>query len=108
VTPHPDVARALSDPANESPKPGDAAFEHASFTVVSRPADALAAAIRTLEDAGVEVRVVGADLEGEAREVAAEHAAIAHGLEALARPVAPWRRRWKLCGRRMPRCRVWW
>ncbi|GLK57319.1 hydroxypyruvate reductase [Methylopila capsulata] len=88
VTPHPDVARALSDPANESPKPGDPAFEHASFTVVSRPADALAAAIKTLEDAGVEVRVVGADLEGEAREVAAEHAAIARGLEALARPVA--------------------
>ncbi|GLK67749.1 glycerate kinase type-2 family protein [Hansschlegelia plantiphila] len=88
VTPHADVAKALSDPANESPKPGDEAFANTSFTVVSRPADALAAAIKTLEDAGVEVHVVGADLEGEARDVAAEHAGIARGLGAVARPVA--------------------
>ena len=88
VTPHRDVAKALSDPANESPKPGDAAFAHADYIVVSRPADALAAVIKTLEDAGVEVRVVGADLEGEAREVAAEHAAIARGLSGLDHPVA--------------------
>ncbi|PZQ16155.1 MAG: glycerate kinase [Ancylobacter novellus] len=88
VTPHPDVAAALANPANESPKPGDAAFENASFLVVSRPADALKAAIETLEAAGVEVRVVGADIEGEAREVAAEHAAVARGLGRPAKPVA--------------------
>ncbi|MGA0532308.1 glycerate kinase type-2 family protein [Hansschlegelia sp. KR7-227] len=88
VTPHPDVAKALADPANESPKPGDAAFDGAIFAVVSRPADALAAAIAVLEAAGVEVRIVGADLEGEAREVAADHAAIARGLTGLTRPVA--------------------
>lgn len=88
VTPHPDVAAALENPANESPKPGDAAFENASFLVVSRPADALKAAIATLEEAGVEVRVVGADLEGEAREVAAEHAAQAILLGPVERPVA--------------------
>ena len=63
VEPHPDVAKALSDPANESPKPGDPAFENASFLVVSRPADALKAAIETLEQGGCEVRVVGADIE---------------------------------------------
>lgn len=88
VTPHADVAAALRNPANESPKPGDAAFDTASFLVVSRPADALKAAIETLEAAGVEVRVVGADIEGEAREVAAEHAAIARGLGEIATPVA--------------------
>ena len=88
VTPHPDVARALSDPANESPKPGDEAFANTSFVVVSRPADALQAAIDTLQAAGVEVRVVGADLEGEAREVAAEHAGLARELESAGRPVA--------------------
>lgn len=88
VTPHPDVAKALSDPANESPKPGDEAFAQTSFVVVSRPADALQAAIDTLEQAGVEVRVVGADLEGEARDVAAEHAAIAKGLVRVDKPVA--------------------
>ncbi|MFD1332729.1 glycerate kinase [Methylopila musalis] len=88
VEPHPDVAAALSNPANESPKADDPVFANTSFLVVSRPADALAAAIRTLEEAGVEVRVVGADIEGEAREVAAEHAAIARGLGGLTRPVA--------------------
>ncbi len=88
VEPHPDVAKALSDPANESPKPGDAAFENTSFTVVSRPADALKAVIETLEGAGVEVRVVGADIEGEAREVAAEHAALARAIVGNERPVA--------------------
>lgn len=88
VTPHPDVAAALADPKNESPKPGDAAFEGSSFTVVSRPADALKAVIETLQAAGVEVRVVGADLEGEAREVAAEHAALAKGLGRPAHPIA--------------------
>lgn len=88
VTPHADVTAALSNPANESPKPGDAAFENSTFLVVSRPADALKAVIETLEAAGVEVRVVGADIEGEAREVAAEHAAIAKGLGTLEKPVA--------------------
>lgn len=88
VTPHPDVEKALSDRANESPKPGDAAFEGTSFVVVSRPADALKALVDTLEDAGVEVRVVGADLEGEAREVAAEHAALARELGRPQKPVA--------------------
>ena len=88
VTPHPDVEAALSNPSNESPKPGDPAFGNTSFTVVSRPADALKAVIDTLEAGGVEVRVVGADIEGEAREVAAEHAAIARDLGRPAKPVA--------------------
>lgn len=88
VTPHPDVEKALSDPANESPKPGDEAFQGTSFVVVSRPADALKALVDTLQAAGVEARVVGADLEGEAREVAAEHAALAKSLGRPQKPVA--------------------
>jgi hydroxypyruvate reductase len=88
VQPQASVAAALADPANESPKPGDPAFENTSFLVVSRPLDALKAAIATLEDAGVEVRIVGEDLEGEAREVAGEHAALARGLGPLKKPIA--------------------
>ena len=34
------VARALNDPANESPKPGDPAFAGSEFHLVARPADA--------------------------------------------------------------------
>ena len=38
------VIRALDDPANESPKPGDAAFANSAYHILARPADALAAA----------------------------------------------------------------
>src|SRR5271167_3168827 len=34
------VRRALADPANESPKPGDSVFAGSSFRLVARPADA--------------------------------------------------------------------
>ena len=38
------VTRALNDPANESPKPGDAAFANTEFQLIARPADAFRAA----------------------------------------------------------------
>ena len=38
------VTRALADPANESPKPGDAAFAGSQFAIAARPADSLRAA----------------------------------------------------------------
>src|SRR6185436_8563115 len=34
------VTRALNDPANESPKPGDAAFANGDYHLIARPADA--------------------------------------------------------------------
>jgi hydroxypyruvate reductase len=74
VTPPPSIAAALADPTNESPKPGDASFEDSEFTVVARPADALRAAAQVSRAAGFEPILLGGDLEGEAREVAAAHA----------------------------------
>ena len=68
------VARALDDPANESCKPGDAAFARARFELIARPKASLDAAIRIASDAGYDIVDLGADLEGEARAVAAEHA----------------------------------
>ncbi|MBO0663677.1 DUF4147 domain-containing protein [Jiella sp. MQZ9-1] len=75
--------KALNDPANESPKPGDAAFEGAPFTIVATPAEALAAAECAASEAGYRVENLGGDVEGEAREVAAAHARLA--LDAKAR-----------------------
>ena len=52
------VARALNDPANESPKPGDRAFAASDYHLIARPADAFRAAedaVR-LYDGGVVVR----------------------------------------------------
>ena len=68
------VRRALDDPANESCKPGDAAFTHARFELIARPRQSLDAAIKLAHEAGYEIIDLGADLEGEAREVAADHA----------------------------------
>jgi hydroxypyruvate reductase len=68
------VRRALDDPNNESCKPGDAAFAHAHFELIARPRQSLDAAIKLARDAGYEIIDLGADLEGEAREVAADHA----------------------------------
>lgn len=73
--PLPAAAEALlDDPANESPKAGDPAFAHSRFEIIARPADSIAIAARTARDNGYEPIVLGADLEGEARDVAADHA----------------------------------
>ena len=77
------IRRALDDPANESCKPGDAAFARAQLRTDRASPASLEAAIRLARDAGYEIIDLGADLEGEAREVAADHARLA--LEARAR-----------------------
>lgn len=71
------VRTALNDDANESCKPGDPAFARAKFELIARPRESLDAAIRVAKDAGYAVVDLGADLEGEAREVAADHAKLA-------------------------------
>ncbi len=77
----PDAAtRVLNDPGNETPKPGDAAFATADYRIVARPADALQAAAERAAAAGYECVSLGGGLQGEAREVAAEHARLAREL----------------------------
>src|ERR1700723_1274970 len=71
------IRDALDDPHNESCKPGDPAFARAHFELIARPKASLDAAISIAKDAGYEVIDLGADLEGEARDVAADHARLA-------------------------------
>src|SRR6201997_2493359 len=71
------IRGALDNPANESCKPGDAAFKRATFELIARPKASLDAAIKVAADAGYATIGLGADLEGEARDVAAEHAKLA-------------------------------
>ena len=82
------VRRALENPANESCKPGDAAFARASFELIARPKQSLDAAVRLAKEAGYETVDLGADLEGEAREVAADHARLALEARAQGRRIA--------------------
>jgi hydroxypyruvate reductase len=74
------VRRALQDPANESPKPGDPAFAGARYAIVMRPADALRTAQEAIRAAGYDCVFLGDSIQGEAREVAAAHAQIARDL----------------------------
>jgi hydroxypyruvate reductase len=71
------IRRALEDPRNESCKAGDAAFARAHFELIARPRASLDATVRLAKDAGFAIIDLGADLEGEAREVAADHARLA-------------------------------
>jgi glycerate 2-kinase len=85
----PGAARALlEDPANETPKPGDPAFARAEFRIVATPAQSVAAAAEAARAAGYEAVVLGSDLEGEAREVAAEQARMALDLAKAGRRAA--------------------
>lgn len=79
------VHRALNEPANESPKPGDPIFNNAQFHLAARPADAFEAAQASIRSAGYECIFLGANLEGEARDVANEQARMAKSLQAEGR-----------------------
>src|SRR5258708_1863612 len=71
------VRRALDDPSNESCKPGDPAFARAHFELIAKPKASLDAAVKIAKNAGYAIIELGADLEGEARDVAADHARLA-------------------------------
>jgi glycerate 2-kinase len=71
------IRAALDDAGNESCKPGDPAFARAHFELIARPKASLDAAIKLARDAGYAIIDLGADLEGEARNVAADHAQLA-------------------------------
>ena len=82
------IRDALDDPNNESCKPGDAAFARARFELIARPKASLDAAIKIAKDAGYAIIDLGADLEGEARDVAADHARLALQARAEGKRVA--------------------
>ncbi len=71
------IRRALDDAGNESCKPGNSAFARTRFELIARPKTSLDAAIKVARSAGYAIVDLGADLEGEARDVAADHARLA-------------------------------
>jgi glycerate 2-kinase len=82
------ILAALDNPANESPKPLDPAFANASAQVVARPLDAFNAAKAAASALGYRVIDLGAEIQGEAREIGAEHAKIARDLAQESGPIA--------------------
>ena len=73
ISPPPAIARHLADPANETPK----SLPETDVRIVARAADALDAAATRAREVGLETTILGDDLEGEARDLAAVHAGLA-------------------------------
>jgi len=86
----PAVLRFLETPAAETPKPGDERLARVENRMIATPAQSLAAAGRLARQAGYAIIDLGDRVEGEAREVARDHAelalAIASGRHAVRAP----------------------
>jgi glycerate 2-kinase len=79
------VARALADPANETPKPQHPVFDRTEFRLVARAKEAFQAAEAAIRARGYDCIFLGDRIEGEAREVAAVQARLAQDLQAQGR-----------------------
>ena len=77
ITPDPEIAAALADPANETVKPGDPKLAASSYKIVAAPKASIEAAAVLARAKGYRVELLGDSLEGEARDVAAAHAKMA-------------------------------
>ena len=86
IEPSPAVRRHLMAAAEETPKPGDPRLDGCRFTLVARPQDSLEAAAKVARAAGVTPLILGADIEGEAREVARVMAGIAKQVHRFGQP----------------------
>lgn len=76
------VLAHLAAAADETPKPGDAIFRNTRFELIASPQQALAAAADAALARGIAPIVLSDRIEGEARDVAAVHVAIALQLAA--------------------------
>jgi glycerate 2-kinase len=76
------VVNHLAAAANETPKPGDLIFKRARFALIASPQDSLKAAAAAALRRNVTPIVLSDRIEGEARDVALVHAAIARQLRA--------------------------
>jgi hydroxypyruvate reductase len=77
ITPPPAVAAHLVRPQSETPKPGDPRFAHVENQVIATAKGSLDAAAEVARRAGIAPILLGDDIEGEARMVAAEQAQLA-------------------------------
>jgi hydroxypyruvate reductase len=86
IAPPPAVAAHLATPQSESPKPGDRRLGGATYHMIASPKLSLEAAAAAAREAGIAPLVLGDAVEGEARAVAQEQAAL---VRAVARGDGP-------------------
>lgn len=68
------VEACLANPASETPKPDDPVFDRTEYRIVARPGDGLRAAAAVADRYGYRPILLGDAIDGEARDLAAEHA----------------------------------
>ncbi len=74
----PDTVRAwLLDPRSETPKPGDPVLARVTNRIIATADDAFAAAALTAQAASIRPILLGSAIEGEARDIARDHARLA-------------------------------
>lgn len=71
------VRKHLDNSGNETPKPDDPIFEKCKTVIAARPLDMVNHVAKKAEDLGYNVINLGADIEGEASLIGAEHAQMA-------------------------------
>lgn len=77
----------LNNPALESVKLDDPRLRSSSIKIIATAADALAAAADEAHRLGIETRMLGVNVEGDARAVALAHAEIARHTQVQSRPI---------------------
>lgn len=83
------LARGERGEVEETPKPGAAVFDRVHNLIVGNNQIALSAARQRAEGLGYHAMVLSSSIEGEARKVAADHAAIAEQILDDGKPLAP-------------------
>ena len=67
----------LESPASATPKPGNPVFQNTKFVMVATPSMMLESVVQDCRESDINVTTLGADIEGESRNVAEEHAELA-------------------------------
>ena len=81
------VTAWLSREEAETPKPGEAVFKNADTRMIARPQGSLEAAAEKANELGLAPLILGDAIEGEARDIATEHAQLALSVAAGDGPV---------------------
>ncbi|WP_461470102.1 glycerate kinase type-2 family protein [Melaminivora sp.] len=82
------VRQALENATLETPKPGDACFTGHAWHLIATPWQSLQAAAEVARAAGLAAYVLSDEIEGESREVAKVHAALARSVLRHGQPFA--------------------
>jgi hydroxypyruvate reductase len=83
------IEQGASGAIPETPKPDDPVFAHVRNSIVGSNRLALAAAAREARAKGYRTLILSSEIQGEAREIARMHAAIASEMARTGRPLKP-------------------